>query len=223
MWVDNWLSAGRFGTYLTATNGARPRALELYEWNTRLSADFLHDLSHLEICLRNAYDRALLPATVAGESHWTEPATIMHLFPAAQRWDPRLQQNVDTNDVPRKKIEQARKEASRPSNNPPLAGKVIAETMFGFWTYLTSDAHEKTIWVPYLHKVFPIGTDRRLVHRSLSNLNNFRNRVAHHEPILVGSEDRRRQIIHMVRLLSPDVLRHIKQHSEVSSILAARP
>jgi hypothetical protein len=58
-WIEAWLSTGRFGTYLSAAQGSRSLALALYEWNARLGAAFLHDLGHLEVGLRNAYDRVL--------------------------------------------------------------------------------------------------------------------------------------------------------------------
>ena len=89
LWIETWLSTGRFGTYLSAARGSRPLALALYEWN----------------------------------------------------------------------------------------------------------AHEKTIWVPYLHTAYPFKTDRRKIHQTLYELREFRNRVAHHEPLLVGSEFERRKII----------------------------
>ncbi len=115
-------------------------------------------------------------------------------------------------------------DASRSGNTTPVPGKVIAEVMFGFWTYLTSNAHEKTIWVPYLHKAYPGKTDRRKIHQTLYELREFRNRVAHHEPLLVGSEFERRKIISVAsRLLPKDAFSHLTQNSEVLKILADRP
>lgn len=81
--------------------------------------------------------------------------------------------------------------------------------MFGFWTYLLTDSHEKTIWVPYLHRAFPHGTDR--------------NRVAHHENILNGSEGERRRIVYLLLLLSADALEHLQTNSDVSATLLNRP
>lgn len=65
-WIELWLSAARFSTYVKAAGGSRGRALELYQWNAKLSAAFLHDLSHLEVGLRNACDRQLSEAIVSG-------------------------------------------------------------------------------------------------------------------------------------------------------------
>jgi hypothetical protein len=34
-WIEEWLSIGRFSTYLAAAGGSRSRALEPYEWNAK--------------------------------------------------------------------------------------------------------------------------------------------------------------------------------------------
>ena len=50
---------------------ANAPSIYLYEWNAKLSAALLHDLSHLEVGLRNACDRQLAAAALPGDSHWT--------------------------------------------------------------------------------------------------------------------------------------------------------
>ncbi len=70
VWVESWLSAPRFAVYLADAGGDRRRALRLYEWNAAVSAAFLRDLSHLEIGVRNAYDRALCAGRDDRERHW---------------------------------------------------------------------------------------------------------------------------------------------------------
>ncbi|MDI9918360.1 Abi family protein [Rhodococcus sp. IEGM 1379] len=222
-WVQRWLSPERFATYVRKAGGSRERALHLYEWNAQLSAAFLHDLAHLEVGLRNAYDRELLQACVGEDMHWTEPTTTGHLFPKHLRWDPVGQRDVDANSTPRGQISSARKQARNANGDTVVAGKVVAELMFGFWTFLTSDFHEKSLWVPYLHKAFPSGTDRAALHHALTALREFRNRVAHHEPILSAPESARRQIVYVTKLLSPEALAHLNDHSQVSTILAHKP
>lgn len=222
-WIENWLSAGRFSTYLESAGGSRARAIELYEWNAKLSAAFLHDLSHLEVGLRNAFDRQLAVATLPGETHWTDPDTLLTLFPILMRRNKRTGRLHDVNTIPRNNVERARESAVTTPRAAPLPGKIVAEMMFGFWTYLLSDSHEKSTWVPYLHKTFPPATDRNRLYDSLASLRRFRNRVAHHENILNGSEGERRRIVYLVRLLSTDALEHLQANSDVSKILAKRP
>jgi len=221
-WVDDWLSRGRFSTYLAAAGGSRTRALDLYEWNTKLSATFLHDLSHLEVGLRNACDRELAAATLPGDSHWTDPATLLVLFPVVMRRG-KNGRPYDSNKPARDNVEKARKKVTGSTGAPPVPGKVVAELMFGFWTYLFADAHEKTIWVHYLYKAFPAGTDRNKLNDALAALRDFRNRVAHHEHILNGAEGERRRMVFVIRLLSADILAHFIANSDASTILAKRP
>ncbi|MGW0020965.1 Abi family protein [Rhodococcus sp. NPDC003382] len=218
-WIEQWLSKDRFALYVRKAGGDRTRALELYEWNAKLSAAFLHDLNHLEVALRNTYDQQLVHATLHGDRHWTDRKTVQHLFPKHMRMDQRTGKQVDANRTPRDQIGYARSAAGA----TPNPGKVVAELMFGFWTYMTSDLHEKTLWVPHLHKAFPQNTDRSKVHDTLTALRKFRNRVAHHEPILTAPEARRRQLVSAMRLIRPEALAHFNAHSEVSAILAKRP
>ncbi|WP_216852939.1 hypothetical protein [Phytoactinopolyspora halotolerans] len=58
-WIESSLSAPRFQKYLDAVGGDRAVALDLYDWNAEAAAAVVHDLAHLEVALRNAYDRAL--------------------------------------------------------------------------------------------------------------------------------------------------------------------
>ena len=141
-WIEDWLSAGRFARYLTVSGNSRERALNLYEWNARLSAAFLHDLSHLEVGLRNACDRELSAAVLAADTHWTDPITLLTLFPVVGRRDRSSGREYDANAIPRSNVERARKSATTARNAPPVPGKTVAEIMFGFWTYLFSDLHE---------------------------------------------------------------------------------
>ncbi len=218
-WVEQWLSTERFALYVRKSGGSRARALALYEWNAKLSAAFLHDLNHFEVALRNAYDTQLIDATVVGDKHWTDKTTARRLFPEHLRTNSRTGRSKDINRVPIDKIAQARK-AAGPNPSP---GKIVAELTFGFWTYMTSDIHEKTLWVPYLHKAFPPNTDRAKIHSTLADLREFRNRVAHHEPILTAPEARRRQLVFAMRLIRPEALDHFTAHSDVPALLSQRP
>lgn len=147
----------------------------------------------------------------------------MTLFPIAERRNRAAGRRLDSNSVPRENVQRARSNAASRPANAPLPGKIVAELMFGFWTFLVADSHEKTVWVPHLHRAFPPGTDRRRLNTTLVSLRMFRNRVAHHENILRGSEDGRRRLVYLVRLLSADAAAHLRAHSAVSDILSRRP
>lgn len=223
-WIEEWLSPDRFSTFLVVAKGSRQLALELYEWNARLSSSFLHDLAHLEVGLRNAYDKALSPAVLAHEKHWTDPDTKLNLFPKVSKFDGTRGITLDTNDYPKKKINDALFEAGKTTGGNPSPGKVIAEIDFGFWAHLTSSAQDKYIWVPYLNKVYAPKTDRKRLHNSLQEIRKLRNRVAHHEPLFADAELNRRKIVAIgVRVLPTDVIRHVAANSQILDILSNRP
>jgi hypothetical protein len=127
---------------------------------------------------------------------------------------------TDVNRKPCELVEQARR---RCGAKAPI-GKVIAELQLGFWRYLTSAAHEKTLWVPHLYTAFPTGTRRTAVDRTIGALHLLRNRVAHHEPLLslpvaVLSAD----LVHLCVMLVPELGQHLQAVTQVPVLLAARP
>jgi hypothetical protein len=214
-WVEQWLSVPRFARYLDTAAGDRGLALELYEWNAVVSAAVLRDLGHLEIGLRNAYDRAL---STAGPTDWTDPAGAPFVPLLRSR---RRQRPADVNEPVRRQLADARQKAGSGATH----GKVVAELMFGFWRYLSSAAHEKTLWVPYLHKAFPPGTRRRQdVDERVVALNRLRNRAAHHEHLLSDDlADRHDQLVALAGLLSPLLGRYVLETSQLPPLLASRP
>lgn len=68
-WVRKWLSAARWQPYLAYCDGDERRALALYEWNLRLVGAVLHDVAHVEVAIRNAYDQAF-SAHWSGDNSW---------------------------------------------------------------------------------------------------------------------------------------------------------
>ena len=216
-WVEAWLSPPRFGIYLSAGGGDRSLALELYEWNAETSAALQHDLAHLEVALRNAYDTALAAAAGAGMSHWTQDA--LRVFPVS-RQKAKDGTYVDRNKTPREQIAKAVQTVGR--NAPP--GKVIAELTFGFWRYLSTKAHDQSLWVPYLHKAFAVGTSRPQVDRPVGRLHKLRNRVAHHEPLLQQDlAQRHADLLSLTALISSELDAYILAHSRVPALLLERP
>jgi len=54
-----WLSAPRYRRYLGVAGGNHALAMETYLWNSGVAAAGIVDVGHLEVALRNAYDREL--------------------------------------------------------------------------------------------------------------------------------------------------------------------
>ncbi|MFD5089941.1 hypothetical protein ACFWMR_05035 [Amycolatopsis thailandensis] len=226
-WIETWLSKPRFEVYLRAANQDRERAVRLYEWNAAVSAAFHHDLCHLEVALRNAYDRALGNAVAAGTAHWVFQATT--IFPS--RWQKAANgTRYDVNETSRRLMAEAIRNATPKSRRPaepaapPSPGKVIAELSFGFWRYLSARRHHDPLWIPYLHLAFRAGTDRRDVDKHVERLHRLRNRVAHHEPLLtLDVREHWKDVQDLAALISPQVAAYIAANSSCNRLLAARP
>lgn len=216
-WVEQWLSAPRFAIYEVAAAGDRAVGLQLYEWNTAMSAAVLHDLAHLEIGLRNAYDRGFTMSAPAGTPHWT--AQPLLYFPVEQK---RAANGTiyDPNERPRSQIDAAVREAGPGATS----GKVVAEFMFGFWRYLSTSTHEVRLWRPALHRGFVKGTSRRAVDGPMAQLHKLRNRVAHHEPLLqVDLQARYANVVDLAGLMAPELRTYVEANSTWEKVLAERP
>lgn len=222
-WIIDWLTVGRYTKYVRAAGGDHARALAIYEWNADVAAALLHDLSHLEVGIRNAYDRALLQHSTTGGGDWLEPPIYTALLPPHWGTD-RSGNPQDKNATPRGQIKNARKAAGYAAGGVVPRGKVIAELTFGFWSYLTDSLHEKTLWVPVLHEAYSSGADRAKLHTAMTELRDIRNRVAHHESVFDQKpENVRRSIIYVARNLSPDLQNHLANTSRLPALLRSKP
>ena len=216
-WVEQWLSPARHAKYLAAAGGNIQRALELYDWNSQVSGALMRDLGHVEIALRNAYAEVIAQYWAGQATDWTRSATTLF----APLYRIRNGARVDINAQQRAQL-QAACDRVRPTDP---TGKVIAELSFGFWRFLSSSAHEKTVWVRYLYQAYPPGTDRkRDVDRKIATLNRLRNRVAHHEPLISENLPAEAVKINALgALLNPDLGLYLKATSAVPKLLACRP
>jgi hypothetical protein len=130
-------------------------------------------------------------------------------------------QRADINRKPREIVDAA---VAAAGGNSAFPGKVIANLSFGFWRYLSSKAHEKTLWVPYLHAAFPPKTNRGDVDARVGRLHGLRNRVAHHEPllstdVLAGLDD----LLWVAERLDPSIAQYISASTDVRALHGNRP
>lgn len=181
-WAQRWLSPARLSPYLVSCDGDVERALDLYLWNVGLCQVLVADISHFEVALRNAYDRALQSGW-HGDGHWLLDNASPVRAPIMRT--SKSKRLLDVNVANRRAIAQAQ-ERSHDPNDPD---QVISNLMMGFWAHLTDRSRERDLWIPYLHAAWPRGTDRAKLNRSIYAINKIRNRVAHNERLFNPARD----------------------------------
>lgn len=146
------------------TNNDLHTALSLYESNTLISEAFYTPLQCVEVCVRNAIHTSMV--NVYGANWFTNGRVSF------------------ANDS-QKMIDAAIEEVKKTDNRIP-DGKIVAQLRFAFWVGLLGKHYDNTLWRGCLHKPFrgKSGNKRTAVHGRLNAIRRFRNRVAHHEPIL---------------------------------------
>lgn len=208
------LTEERLGPYLVAASGDLEAALDLYEWNSRISAAMFEDLGYLEVMLRNACHQQL--------QRWSQD----------QFGDPAWYLQPTLTPASRVDVDKARRRATR-AGRDELPGRVVAEMMFGFWRFLHARAYEATLWTPCLRKAYShLEPQRRqLVYTRLDHLNALRNRIAHHEPIhadrIAGTGTDVRglynELLELLGWIDPHISEWVHSRSRTPALLQKRP
>lgn len=171
---EKLLSTPRLGRFLTATQGNKSQAVRLYKYNLRLSQSLFGTISMLEIALRNAIDKHY-------QQQLNQPDWLKHSSqPSGLFNDPSLRNHAG-------RFEQAEK-----VNSTIIAlrkhyshDKLVAGLSFGFWRFMFSGIQFK-VFGNTLLQIFPNrpkGINQKNIYQKLTDINNLRNRIAHHEPI----------------------------------------
>jgi hypothetical protein len=189
--LDAYISAPRLKTYLDAAANDLVLARALYVWNRDLSAAFIGDIAIVEIAMRNAMSAAL---SQRWGDRWYADGPLLDARSAKQleeAWD---------------RIPKAQRQNLRA--NRAVAGRLVANCMFGFWVNLLDKggstglpaprdvADHDVLWEEALKKAFKgaraeahavgAGLERLWVHNQVKVVNDLRNRVAHHESLVNG-------------------------------------
>jgi hypothetical protein len=158
------LSAPRIGKYLWACKGNKNKALILYRYNIKLCQKFYGMLCMFEVVLRNAIDAHF--KTQLGDYEWIEnQATsgflIDNKVAIFKERDKLKNRGVLTND------------------------KLVASLSLGVWTIMFSkNIYRKS--GKTLLQIFPNkthGLSQAEIYKELDRIREFRNRIAHHEPL----------------------------------------
>jgi len=209
------LTADRLTSYLAFAKPPNDdrAAIDLYDWNTALCAAFYTPIQALEIALRNALHREMSSIFERADwySDWAFKVTAASLVCSLAEAANRLTKTNKLVDPPH----------------------MIAALHFGFWTQLTRSGpdgnYKRLFWNAGLYNAFPHypgdGKDADgKISRELLILKDFRNRVAHHEPIHNKKPERYyERILKVAAWVDPMLPKWIQHHSECPKLFQARP
>lgn len=159
------LSEARISKYNYVTHGNKARTIQLYHHNLKLSQRLFGVIGMFEVALRNAIYNHYRNSF--NDAEWiTEQAAPGKLL------------EYESDEVQRIKNDFMRK-------GTYSADKMVASFSFGFWTYLFTRRNYK-VGGKTLLQIFPNrikGLKQTDVYNDLTQIREFRNRIAHHEPI----------------------------------------
>lgn len=162
-------SPARMQKYLRACKGDEGKAMQLYQYNACLSQAFFGVVSLFEVILRNAINEHYLQTLGA---NW-----------------------IVNQAIPNGLLEYESEEVTFTKNayekeHVYSHDKMVGSFTFGFWTYLFTKRNYK-IGGKTLLQIFPNrakGTTQKIVYADITAIREFRNRIAHHEPICFDAQ-----------------------------------
>ena len=158
-------SEARMGKYFRACAGNKNKTMQLYRYNLRLCQRFYGVLNHFEVLLRNAVNEHYM--AYYSDSDWI------------------VNQAATGKILAHEKDEIKQTEADYKKRGIYNNDKMVSALTFGFWTYLfTKNNYRKG--GKTLLKIFPNkakGKNQADIYLDLTHIREFRNRIAHHEPI----------------------------------------
>lgn len=198
------LSEPRFATYLKKAGNHEEYAIALYLYNSRLAKSFLFPLGMAEVTLRNAVDPILVSRYGA---NWHLDQTF---------------RNHVLSEESLRSLDKARQRAGLQAPRD----QVVATLTFDFWSNLFRHEYG-AMWRTTVNIAFPNlahGRGRKEVQDLVKAINDFRNRVAHHEPILdYNVTEVYSKIVQLIELKCAQTAAWMKHHSTVSAVTRTRP
>lgn len=169
---EHIMSATRMARYLIASANNTKRAMTLYRKNLWLSQELFTVISCYEVALRNGIDTQY--ASQHGSNWLQDSTTAGGIFDSINCKHTRNIINKTVNRL----------------DHHYTHAKLLAEMDFGFWRYLFAQPQFYAGGQTLLH-VFPakprstpfIQYNHAFVFNQLGQINELRNRIAHHEPI----------------------------------------
>lgn len=160
-------SAARLNKYKNACEGNTGKALVLYRNNVKLCQKFYGVLNIFEIVLRNAIN-------IHYTAYFHDTDWIYHQLQTGGMLEYSPQRDSILENI-----------GSMKAKGKYTSDKLVASVSFGFWTYMFTKVPFRLGGQSIL-KIFPLrqtGVGQKTIFKELQQIKNFRNRIAHHEPI----------------------------------------
>ncbi|MCT7993413.1 Abi family protein [Laspinema olomoucense] len=177
------VSAARLQAYLNAANQNHEEALELYKINIKLSETVYPFLSIFEVTLRNRIASVLI---IKYGENWFNGN--------GGRWVDESGTSMTSSNDELDQLNKAKAKLNKQGRNV-ISDNIIAELNLGFWTGMLNASYERTIWHHHLADLFPdvnppnynLQRNLRKIRHQVHRIRDLRNRVFHHDPLIVGS------------------------------------
>ncbi len=210
--IVTYFSEPRIATYAGRCGGDEARALALYRANAHISGTAHTAVHYCEVMLRNALDRELRTwnEAVQGKPEWSlDPGALL------------------ASVLPADRFRSARDHAARAIRGRRVVthDDVVSQFSFGIWrNLLPSHRHrwKQVLWEEALQHAFGNRNGVRVdqIARSVSIVCDFRNRIAHHEPVFaLDLRGKRRAMRDVLNSISPTARRWFVEHEPLSAAL----
>ncbi|MGD9683726.1 MAG: Abi family protein [Candidatus Obscuribacterales bacterium] len=234
---NNWeeevlatFSNGRMALFYWVANDDKKLALDLYLWDIALASALYGPLQHFEIVFRNTLDqyfRNVVGPEWTKETEWLSHSHFQD-FGALH------------NDLPTLLAKKRTRKDYRDNHNlcefldqMKAEDNIVAETNLGIWVKFFAK-HYKDFWskktpsgVKNLQAAFPHinpSWTENAVQKKVTQLNELRNRIAHHNPIFLRDlEEEYASLIAVIAAVSPATANWVHQTSRFRNVLQAPP
>ena len=162
------LSSARMNKYEVACGRNKTKTIQLYHYNMKLSQRFYGIIGMFEVIVRNLINEHYIKQF---GTDWIVSQASTGLL-------------LEHDAVEIHNIEMAYKSTGTYSHD-----KMVASLHFGFWTSLFTRRNYR-VGGKTLLQIFPSkahGVNQKRIYEDLSSIREFRNRIAHHEPICFDS------------------------------------
>lgn len=195
------LSEARFAPYLKNSGFNKHYAFSLYLYNARISKAFLYPLHILEVTLRNRMSEIF---SANFDEKWYQDKAF------------RSGLSSESMDA----LDRGISRAKRPNKED-----IVATLTFDFWSNLFRPEYDRFVWQTNMKTLLPnINLTRKEFEKVVRKINEFRNRIAHYEPIhKINLSEIHVVIIETLSWLSNDISHWVKHYSTVNECLRMKP